>query len=237
MSIKESHPIVYLLTLKGSKLEGEMDFKFKHPCNIIIAGSTSSGKTYLTRDLLAHHQELFTIKKSIVKVLWCYIHYQPIYEEKIANTQIIYHEGIPELEYIKDVSPQIIVFDDLMLEGSQSRELVNFFTRGGHHMGITIIYVVQNIFFNGKNMRTITLNTHYMILLKSVRDHSQVLCLGRQMMPKNSQSFYKAYIDATKKPYSNFIIDFHPTTDEQNRLRSWINIKGGEKGFVVYKIK
>lgn len=64
-------------------------------------------------------------------------------------------------------------------------------------------------------MRTISLNTHYMILLKSVRDRSQVLNQGRQFMPSKSNSFYEAYLDATEKPFSNFIIDFHPTTDRK----------------------
>ena len=47
-----------------------------------------------------------------------------------------------------------------------------------------------------KHARTMALNTLYMVLLKNLRDVSQVTILGRQLYPGKSKGFLKAYEDA-----------------------------------------
>ena len=44
---------------------------------------------------------------------------------------------------------------------------VDLSTRERHHRNLSVIYVAQNIFHQGKEMRNISLNAHYIVLFKS----------------------------------------------------------------------
>lgn len=68
-------------------------------------------------------------------------------------------------------------------------------------------------------MRDISLNSHYIILFKNSRDMSQINCFARQLYPRNSKFMVDAYIKATTHPYSYLVVDLHPTTPEEHRLR------------------
>ncbi len=88
---------------------------------------------------------------------------------------IEFNEGIPEdidePDYL-DVSQRnlIIVLDDLMAQSGKDKRIADIFTRGSHHRKLLVIYIVQNIFHQGKKMRNISLNAHYIVLFKSARD-------------------------------------------------------------------
>src|SRR6266516_5838167 len=90
--------------------------KFKHPFTCICAGSTSSGKTVWTRSLLENWKYLIDIKKTKLNVLWCFGQNQEIYNSSLNNISIKYYQGIPSLEQIEEIKPDIIVIDDLMNE-------------------------------------------------------------------------------------------------------------------------
>lgn len=61
--------------------------------------------------------------------------------------------------------------------------MTTLFTKGSHHMKLSVIFIVQNLFDNAKEMRTINVNTSYFVLLKNPRDKSQIEYLGKQMLP------------------------------------------------------
>ncbi len=73
-----------------------------------------------------------------------------------------------------------------------------------HHKSFSIILITQNLFFQGKTSRTITLNTHYIILYKNPRDAMQIMVLGRQIFPGNTKYFMECYQDATNHPSDAF---------------------------------
>lgn len=206
---------------------------FKHPFNLMIAGPTSSGKTHLIRDLLSHHSATIYINKDVIDVLWCYGQMQSLYTQGLSKVRMNYHQGLISTSELEEIKPDIIVIDDLMAESSSEREVGNLFTRVSHHLGISVIFIVQNLFYQSKQMRTLSLNSHYIILMKNPRDKLQVTYLGRQIMPLHSKFFKSVYEDATKGPYSNLIIDLHPLCDDSGQLRSWKNAHG-ELQFIVY---
>jgi hypothetical protein len=70
-----------------------------------------------------------------------------------------------------------------MSEISQNHWAEKLLCAGIHHTNITVIYLVQNIFPKGKAARTISLNTHYLILFDSRSDRLQIQTLGRQIFP------------------------------------------------------
>jgi hypothetical protein len=43
------------------------------------------------------------------------------------------------------------------------------------------MYIVQNLFHRWKHHRTISLNAHYMVVLKNPRDVSQIMALADQI--------------------------------------------------------
>ena len=181
--------------------------KFKHPFTAIIAGPTGSGKTVLTRDILEHHRLTTTIMVPLPKVLWCYGHWQSGYEKNLAGVTIKYHEGLADERLISQLNPDLIVIDDLMKEVGDDPRMSALFTKVSHHMGVSVMFIVQNLFHQSKEMRTISLNAHYLILLKNPRDKLQLINLGRQLFPGNNKYFVSAIEDATRKPFSHVILD------------------------------
>lgn len=200
-------------------------FKFKHPFTCLISGPTESGKTFLIRNILKNYKFLFynLLPKnvSILRVLWCYGQWQNLYSIPISDNIIIqYTDSIVNDGIIKQFSPNIIIVDDLLNEFDKTKHLENIFIKKSHHMNISVIFVVQNLF--AKSIRTISLNSHYIILMKSPRSASQIQQLAKQIFPMNSKAIMEAFTDATTKAYGYLIIDLKQDTPENYRLRTRI---------------
>ena len=82
--------------------------------------------------------------------------------------------GIPDYlddhHYINDRKRNIHVFDDLMTEAKCDQRIAVLFTKGSHHMNISVVYLTQNLFPQGKACRGITLNTQCMVLFNNPID-------------------------------------------------------------------
>jgi hypothetical protein len=216
--------------------------QFKHPFTSIVCGPTGSGKTILIRRILKHFKILFfNLNIPTLKVLWAYGQWQPLLNVSISDNVIVqYIENIPSKEIIQEFSPNVIVFDDLLNEFNKNNDLENFFIKNSHHLNISVMFVVQNFFH--KNIRTISLNSQYLILLKNPRDGSQILNLAKQIFPTNPKLLIEAYKDATQHPYGYIVIDLKQDTPEFYRLRtritpeetSYLNKKFSP---IIYKIK
>ena len=196
------------------------NFKFKHPFTAFIAGPSSSGKTVLTRNLLEEFKYTTDITAHVLNVLWCHGQWQKFYEQPVKGVKITYHDGLADERTIKKIKPDIIVVDDLMNEVCDNRDMSNLFTKTSHHMNISVIFIVQNMFKKGKEIRDIRLNCHQLIILKSPQDMFQVQTMGRQIFPSYSKAFNEAYEDATKKPFSYLNIDCSPSCPDSMRMKT-----------------
>ena len=58
-----------------------------------------------------------------------------------------------------------------MSESGSDKQLTDLFTKGSHHINLSIIYILHNIFPKGKESRTISLNAHFIFLLKILVTH------------------------------------------------------------------
>ena len=187
---------------------------------IMVAGPTSSGKTYWTHKLLTHN--MFT--ESVASVLYCYDVFQDYFNQmKIPNIE--FHEGLPTLEKVQslhDGSFHVIVLDDLMEYIVKSIEVQNLFTKYCHHYNITVIFLTQNVFAQGPCARTININTHILVLFANKRDESQAMNLGKQLYPCNSKVFMDAYEDATSYLHGYLVIDCDPKSPRELKLRTKI---------------
>jgi len=197
----------------------------------MVAGTTGCGKTVWVQKLLEHAQTMITPAPQ--RIVYCYSQWQPAYVEMVLNT-------FPEIEFVRGVPPELendhyfdvnvrnlIVIDDHMTETGNDKRIVNLFTKGSHHRNLSVIYMVQNIFHQGKVNRDISLNCHYMVIFKNPRDKLQILNLAKQMYPGQTQMFLKKYEQAVSRPYGYLFLDLKTTTPDDCRFKT--DIFPGEK--------
>lgn len=196
--------------------------QMKHPFTMIISGPTMSGKTMFLRRLLKHHQKLIDIPKKIIKVLWVHGQDQSLHSLPIPSVDVGYTKEMPDEEMLEEFAPDIIIFDDMMAELGNSVELSNMFTKGAHHKDISVIFIIQNLFHKGTVMRTLNVNTHYIVLMKNPRDKLQVYNLGKQMYPSKVKNFVQLFDDVTEDAFGYLYIDLKNNTPNELRLRSKI---------------
>lgn len=194
-----------------------------HPFTMICAGATGTGKTEFTIKLLEHMASM--IRPPIDEVIWAYAEWQDSYN-RIKN--VSFHEGIPSLQ--KSRLNRLLVIDDQMEHGG---DVSSIFTRESHHKNISVIFIVQNLFYHHRDMRTISLNCHYLVIFKNPRDASSVGVLSRQMYPGASKFLIKVYEDATATPHSYLFIDLKQTMPDHLRLRA--HIFPGEINYVYVR--
>ena len=94
------------------------------------------------------------------------------------------------------------------------------FTRSAHHKECFIIFLSQNLFSKGKEARTQSLNTTYMVLFKNPRDQSQIGFLARQLEPTKAKAVIEIYRQATLRPHGYLFIDCTQECASQNRFRT-----------------
>ena len=71
-----------------------------------------------------------------------------------------------------------------MAECANDKRLTMLFTKGSHHLNLSVIFITQNLFYKGSQIRDVSLNSQYLILFKNRRDLSQIMHLGRQLYPR-----------------------------------------------------
>lgn len=145
------------------------------------------------------------------------------FETEFGRNHQVYRGRPQSFEDLIDTSKRnLIILDDLMSETANDKKISNLFTKGSHHKKLSVILVSQNLFHQGKESRTISLNAHYLILFKNPRDASQIAYLARQMFPEKPKYLQEAYKDATSKPYGYLFIDLKSNTPDNFRLRTQI---------------
>ena len=80
--------------------------------------------------------------------------------------------------------------------------------------------LTQNLFPPGKQSRTISLNSHRMIVFRNLRDSLGMATLARQMYPNNVNYLLESFAVATQKPNGYLMVDIHQFTPENLRVRT-----------------
>ena len=195
----------------------------QHPFTCMVTGSTGSGKTKWIEQLLMDAQQMIAPPPD--RIIWCYGQWQPIYDRLLS--------AVPGIEFYKGILVQIdsstffnksianlIVLDDLMTEVKDDPRVSNLFSKESHHLNLSVIYIVQNLFNQGKMTRNISLNTQYLVLFKSPRDKQQIMVLARQLYPRKTDNFLNSYEEATKRCYGYLFVDLKPYTSDDQRLKT-----------------
>ena len=164
------------------------DPRLQHPFSMVVSGPSNSGKTYFVK----------TVIENIVYIYSCW---QPIYDDLLKIRNIHFIEGIPKSLCDDTVLPvhtrNLLIIDDLMNDACNNLEVQYVFTKYVHRRNLSCMYLVQNLFMQGKTSRTISLNTNYMVLFKNPRDKYQIMLIAKQMFPCKTKYFLEAFNDAT----------------------------------------
>ena len=192
-------------------------FAFKVNSSICLIGSTGSGKTRWVDRLMSNLPDMFKGPK-ISKILYFYGVYQSLFDEMqqtVSNLQ--FQEGIPSQQDIEALAEGqnhcLLVLDDLMSKVVASETMQDLFCQFCHHKNISVVYLTQNLYQGGKCA---------LVLMKSMRNASQIRCLATQLYPGNIGFMMGAYQDAMKEAYGYLVIDMSPSADDLYRLRTHI---------------
>lgn len=207
---------------------------FPAPTTISVSGTSGSGKTTLLRKILLNKQQMFEDPPK--RILYCYGIWQDLFsrmEKEIPDIE--FHRGVPSEECIRSFGCSkehgIVILDDLMSEISGNNNVQSLFTRGSHHLNLTVIWLSQNLFAQGKAMRTININTHIIILLANPRV-AQISTLGSQL--GIGKMLMESFLDATSTPYGYLVVDLSPHNHSGYKLCT--NIIPGEDPVVYLPI-
>ena len=198
------------------------------PARMIIAGYSNSGKSYICTKLIEkYHQEF-------AHIVICGVEKHEL-QQRYPQIVTTSREIIDPLQFQTHAKEAILfVLDDTFMEAINSKIVVDTFTKG-RHSNLSVVFITQNIFGQGKYARTITLNASHIILTRN-RDICQVETLMRQLFGKkhvkDAVEIYKKAVYS--RPFGYLMIDLSPHTPDILQLRS--NILGEDPCELVYQL-
>lgn len=198
---------------------------FQSGSPMMIVGPTNSGKTCWVMRLLSY--QMFT--QPVKSIMYCYGVHQKAYEEikkkGLVTSNITFRQGLPnksDLDEMYDGDFHVIVLDDMMEDIVKSKEMQQLFTKYCHHLNMTAIFLSQNLFQQGPHARSISLNSHVIVLFANKRDESQIRTFARQIYPTKWKRFIEAYEKSMALEYSYLVIDCTPSHPREIKVRSCI---------------
>ena len=192
----------------------EVDTRFQCPFGCMVVGPSMSGKSYFILNLLRRKKEFFHPCPD--RVIYAYGVWQSAFDNVHDIEFVKGVEGLSSVNFSPNV-PSILIIDDLMEELSNNKELSVLFTREMHHKNITVFFLVQNLYKQGKSMRDVALNCQVLVLFKSARDSEQIKVLARQTGMKHLS---QAYHEAIKERYGYLVLNLQPIIPDMLRLQS-----------------
>ena len=153
------------------------------------------------------------------RVILHYAEWQNGYRE--LGEKIEFREGLPQTgDYANDPRSKLVIVDDLMRESSAGGAIVDLFTKASHHNNLSVIFITQNLFHQGKGQRDISLNAQYIVIFRNLRDRAQITHLSRQLCPEDPRFLQEAYWDATSEAYGYLLLDLKQSTLDNCRFRT-----------------
>ena len=193
------------------------------PATVVIFGSSGSGKTCLTSEIIKHRDYCFD--KPVQRIYFFYACYQKQYQE-LENQipHINFFNCLPTEEHINELSDinshDLIVLDDWGQECARNQVVLSLFVRDCHHKNISLILLTQQLYHPGACRRTQSVNTTCNIFMRNPAGSDQINIFSRQRFPGKSKEFIATYEKVTRKPFSYLIVDSHSKTDPQISIRT-----------------
>ena len=144
--------------------------------------------------------------------------------QSTLGEEIQFTQGLPELRKdFNEINPptfnNILVFDDLMSQATESPVLSKLFTQG-RHRNASVILQLQNMFPKGKFNTDISRNAQYMVLFRAPSDRKEIDIIAERIFAKDRPNVMSVYGRITAKPYGYVLIDNQPKTTSEKQVVS-----------------
>jgi len=215
----------------------EFDAQFKHPFTCIIAGRSRAGKTTFVEDLMLNENKLIDTEFDYVEIfmgtsasdnrltelrqkLACPV---AIHEtNKMFSSGQEFCKQFPHflISRIRKVKNGCFIFDDLMSELADCNILTDLFTKHSSHSNISVIFITQNLFFEGKKKSqniTIYRNTHILVLYRNPLDNSTISLVARRISSSRHKEL-KEMFQYIQEKYRYVVIHGDFNTPEELRF-------------------
>ena len=186
------------------------ELKMISPFACFVVGCTGSGKSVTVLQWLKNSKKVF--KTKFTKIFYFYgSTYQAIFKHpKLSHITFTNDLKILDKLIQKTQKPPgiLIILDDLMDVTGESKIIQNLYTRGSHHLNISIINIVQNIFFKAKYFVTLKENSQYIFIKRHVNINKlKILANAIGLEPKELMDAYKE--SEFKNRFEGLLVDNH----------------------------
>ena len=183
----------------------------KYRVFISLVGPSETGKLQLIYNWL----NIVTFQSKFGKIYSFNQHSQPLYDvmqKEIEKPEFVQGVNFEFIDSIKNNGTNyLFIFDDSCEEICNSKTLVDI-AIAGRHLGLSTIYIKHNLFHQSKLGRDGELQNTHISLFMSPRDVMQLTSVGAQLCFGSELADW--YRDVTSVPFSHFLIDLSPRTDD-----------------------
>jgi hypothetical protein len=133
------------------------DLRFRHPCCLLITGTTGAGKSHFVKNL---------IECGGTDVVYDKIYYYMPKIEELgilpgANQQMFIDKGLPKQDWVdahikKDGTKNLIVIDDQWQRSLECPVVYDLITHDRRHLQVSLIFISQNFFEKSKSNHAVT---------------------------------------------------------------------------------
>lgn len=202
------------------------NLRFPKGSTHLMVGPSASGKTFRTAQILRLKDKLIEDGENVTNVIFCYSAWQPLYQSlkeggivsRWINKMPTNDEFIALTKPFINKGGSICVVDDFM--SNINKDLDEIVRVTSRHMNTSTFILFQSLFPPHKLARQISLNVKFLHVHKNPRENAQIQYLARQVMPQNSKWIVESYHEATKEPFSCFLIDLTQQRESHLRFRS-----------------
>lgn len=196
------------------------DVRLRQGSCMLVCGPTNAGKSTFVKNLIQHKDIMFDVPPN--RVLWFYGISQPAHVE-LKNLNVQLQKGFPKSLEACLQPNDLVVFDDLLDQTCNSISMRNVFTGTAHHLPCFLVVLTQNLFFKGKELRTMSLNAMYFVIMNNPRDQQQIKAFGRQCFAEKPGFLPAVFKHVTAQGRGAYLLlDFHPCTPDGLRVRARI---------------
>ena len=205
----------------------EVAIKLISSCVATVFGQTGCGKTELCYRIMRHADKIFD--KKISGIMYAYQTHQSLFDKMQATIpNIVFTQGIPSREDIDNLTKHdpeghhLLFLDDLQSKIMNSPEVIDLVCVDSHHRNISVFLILQNLYSSGKFARTVSLQSHYLFCLKSLRDRTQLCTLATQIYGKSKSGIIAEALQhqMSLHTYPYVLVDISPHSERKTAVRS-----------------
>ena len=195
-----------------------MDLSIKWPFKWCLVGSSGSGKTNFSLQIIQHVHRLFDKVPS--KIVIVFKEFQDIYNQfnGFIPTYLYHEDEIDFEEITKQNDENLLIICDDLYYSKKINEVAEHFLIKGRHRNTSWLVLTQSI-FNNPALKNISRNSSHITLFKSVRLNEPHI-LFSQLRPSSSKVLQDIYRKATENPYSYLDIDLSQTCPDKYRYKT-----------------